>query len=441
MKSLARTCILWFVLYLALATLVGAVVYERFPRPQVAAIAGLAAGFFIWVSLGYITGVKTKGAEARKLRKAIDGGRPEDGERVAVAGVASGSLDFLESPISRKRCLVYEYKAIPPENQSLAAWEGFALVPMSIDGRSGMVRVLAAPELEFPSEAVGSHEHWKNFREYVARTTYIQHGSVDFKRDFAHLKEIDTDSDGRIRDDVRSMDRDDLENMTLSEKIIAPGDKVVAYGLFSSARGGLVPDEKAVLRSVKIFKGEPEELLRKVARRRPVDLLMGCGCLLPVILAAIIGIMTVPLPAIEQIFPEKDPSWLEVRAEKKVREEVTRAGFMPNTGAPSIQLDDGAARGKVTRQGVTSHWDHARATRHGLNVEVVITGDASTLTARFDKDGTLQWIELGNAVLPVSEVGLEQVEIEENEIRGRLTYLTPKDDPSLRVTFRALIEE
>ena len=441
MKSLARTCLLWFVLYLALAALAGAVVYERFPRLQAAVVAGLAAGFFLWVSLGYLTGVKTKGNEARQLRKAIDGERPEDGERVAVAGIATGSFEFLESPISRKRCLVYEYKAMPPENESLAAWEGLALVPMTIEGRSGPVRILAAPELSSPGEAVGSAEHWNNFREYVARTTYLQHGSIDFKRDFAHFKEINTDSDGRIRDDVRNLDRDDLETMVLSEKIVAPGDKVVAFGLFSSNHGGLVPDEKAVMRSVKIFKGEPEELLRKVTRRRPIDLLMGCGCLLPVIVAAIAAIVTMPLPAIEQIFPEKDPSWLEVRVEKKVREETARAGLLPNRGTPSIELEPGTARGKVTLRGVTSRWTHARAIRHGLNVEVVLTGQASPLDMRFDKDGTLQWIELGNAELPAGDVSVEQIEIAENEIRGRITYLTPKNDPSLRVTFRASIEE
>jgi hypothetical protein len=439
MKSFARTCVLWLVLYLVLAALVGAAIYERFPEMKVAAIGGLAAGFFIWVALGYVTGVKNKGVEARQLRQAIEGSRPRDGERVAIAGVASGSVSFLESPVSRKRCLVYEYKAIPPQNESLAAWEGFALAPMTIDGRAGSVRVLAAPELEFPGEAVGSHEHQNNFREYVARTTFLQQTSVDFKRDFAHLREINTDADGRIRDDVRRLDRDDLESMTLTEKIVAPGEKVVAFGLFSSARGGLVPDEKALMRSVKIFKGEPEALLRKVSRRRPVDLLIGCGCLVPVIVAAIVGIVAVPLTAIEQLFPEKDPSWLEVRTEKKVRDAVTRTGIVADSSAPTIELDPGAARGKITMHGTTSHWETASATRRGDDIEVTLTGDAEALTARFHPDGTLAAVDVGTTTLPVSEVVAEQIDIDEYLIRGRLTYLTPKNEPSLRVAFRAMI--
>jgi len=437
MKTLARTCILWSVLYLVLAALVGAAIYERAPILQAAVIGGFVAGFFLWIGLGFMAGMRNKGVEARQLRQAIDGERPKDGERVAVAGVVSGSMESLESPITRKRCLAYEYKAMAPENQSLGVWEGFALAPMTIEGRGGGVRILAAPELDFAGEAVGSHEHVEHFREYVDRTTFYEHTNIDFKRDLGHLREINTDDDGRIRDDLHSLDRNDIENLTLSEKTVAAGEKVVAYGLFSSARGGLVPDEKAMMRPVKIVKGEPEDLLRKASRGGPADMLKGCGCLMIVLVAAIVGIIALPLPAIEQMFPEKDPSWFEVRTEKKVRDLVTRAGLMPHTGTVAITFDRGIARGKVTMHGVTSQWERAQAVRQGEDVEVTLLGNAEPLKLRFGKDGTLLEIVFGSTTLPAGEVVTEQMEIDENEILGRITYLTEKNDPSLRVSFRA----
>jgi hypothetical protein len=437
MRSLGRTCLLWSVLYLLLAAAIGALVYERYPDPRPAAIAGLASSFFLWMSIGYVAGIRTKGAEARQIRAAMAGQHLADGERGAVVGVVSGAMDFLESPITKKRCLVYEYKAVPTGNEQLAAWEGFALAPTTIQGPGGMVRILAAPDLEFDGEPIGSREHRQNFREYVAKTTFIEQTNIDIRRDLAHLKEINTDDDGRIRDDVHGMVRGDLGNMTLSEKTLAAGEKVVAFGRYSSARGGFVPDPESVLRSIRIVKGEPEAVLRKVARSRPVNLFMGCGCLLPVLIAAVVGIVSVPLPAIEERFPRKDPTWTEVRVEKKVRDAVAKAGLLPDTGTPILDLELGAARGKLTSRGVTSRWEHASAALEGEDVDVTLTGNAPPLTARFHKDGTLAALNVAGLAVPISDVTVEQMNVTDEEIRGRLTYLTPTNEPSLRVAFHA----
>jgi hypothetical protein len=436
-KSLGRTCLLWFVLYLVIAALLGALVFERFPDPNVAAFGGLGAGFFVWVAFGYMAGVRTKGVEARQIRNAMEGGRPADGERVAVTGYISGRNETLESPITRTRCVAYEYKAIPPQNEQLAAWHGMALVPTKIEGPGGSVRILATPELEFEGEPIGSLEHRRNFREYLAKTTFVENVTIDFKRNLAQLREINTDDDGRIHTDIHGLATDDIDSLTLTEKLLIPGDRVVAFGKYSSARGGLVPDEKAIGRSIRILKGEPQDILRKVSRKRPFDLLMGCGCLLPVIVAAMIAIVVVPLAAIEQLFPEKDPSWTEVRVEKKVHDLVTRTGLMPEMGTPTIELDAGVARGKLTWRGKTSHFEHASATHAGEVVDLSLTGEDVALTARFRPDRTLQFLHLGDFTVPAEDVEIEILTVEDGEVRGRLSYLSPKNDPSLRVAFRA----
>jgi len=436
-KSLGRTCLLWFVLYLVIAALLAALVFERFPDPKVAAIGGLAAGFFVWVASAYMAGVRTKGVEARQIRSAMEGGRPADGARAAVTGYISGRNETLESPITRTHCVAYEYKAIPPQNQQLAAWHGMALVPAKIEGPSGSVRILATPELEFESEPIGSLDHRRNFREYLAKTTFAENVTIDFKRDIAQLRAIDADDDGRIHIDIHGLATDDIDALTLTEKLLLPGDRVVAFGKYSSARGGLVTDENAVGRSIRIRKGDPEEILRKVSRKRPLDLLLGCGCLLPVIIAAVIAIVVVPLAAIEQLFPEKDPSWTEVRVERKVRDLVTRAGLMPEMGTPTIELDAGQARGKLTWRGKTSHFEHASATQAGGVVDLSLTGEDVMVTARFRPDRTLQFLHIGSFTVPEEDVEVEILTVEDAEVRGRLSYLSPKNEPSLRVTFRA----
>ncbi|HKR66544.1 MAG TPA: hypothetical protein VJZ00_22645 [Thermoanaerobaculia bacterium] len=432
MKSAARTCLLWAVLYLVIAALVGRVVYERYPELQPAVVGGLAAGFFLWIGLAYVAGVRTKSVEIAQLRKALDGARLEDGEHVAVAGVVTGGMETLQSPITHKRCLAYEYKAIPPQNTQLAAWQGLALAPCSIQGRRGIVRILAAPDLAFDEETVGSREHQKNLREYIGNTTFLDHRDVNFKRDLAHLAAVNADDDGRIRDDVRGLSDAELDTMMLSEKVLCAGDRVVAFGLYSSARGGLVPDPSAMTRPVKIVKGEPEELLRKASRGRPMDVVKGCGCAIPVVIAALIGILAMPLVAIEELFPTKDPSWLEVRIEQKMRK------FRLDTGTITvIGLDAGEARGKMTWHGTTAHWNHASAASDGRDVNVTITGEAATLVARFRRDGSIVAARIGDVALPIEQVTVEQMMVTDDEIRGRLTYLTPKNEPSLRVAFHA----
>jgi hypothetical protein len=160
-----------------------------------------------------------------------------------------------------------------------------------------------------------------------------------------------------------------------------------------------------------------------------------------VIVAAVIAIIAVPLPALEQMFPEKDPSWAEVRIERKVRALVTRLGLMPQQGTTVLELDRGGARGKVTRGGRTTHFERASAVRTRDGVDVTVTGDDAVAVFRFTHDAKLFAMELDGVRVPEADAEVEIQRNEEQEIAGRVTLLSPKNDPSLRVAFSAFIEE
>ncbi len=438
MKSLARSCRNWALVYFAIAALAGALVYERFPDLKVAAIGGLAGGFFVWMSIGYVFGIGTKRKEADIIRRGLSSERPVDGEKIAVVGTIAPSMDLLEAPITKKRCLAYEYKALAPDAQEYGIIQGFALAPLTINGRSGPIRLFAAPDLEFKDPPLGSREHHQNFREYVARTNFTKRHMTDIRSELAELKKILADDDGRIRYDIRRDDeRSDLSMLTLTEKTLAPGDEVVAIGRYSATRGALVPDESAMLYPVKISKGPPEEAMRKT-KRSGAETFLSCGCLLPVVIAAIAAMAMLPLSAIEQRFPEKDPSWIEVQLETKLRKELIQRGLPHDEGDYAVVLEPGEARGKVRIGDRTGYLRRATATGVEGGADVTLSGDATNVIV-YVRNRQLDSVRIGDRVVPAADISAEAFGADDDGASGRITYVAPGDGPMLRVMFRAQI--
>ncbi|HJQ35963.1 MAG TPA: hypothetical protein VKB93_02380, partial [Thermoanaerobaculia bacterium] len=287
MQSLKRSCLRWTLVYLVIGLALSALVYQRFPNPGVALACGFGAGLFLWMSFGYVAGLRTRRAERRMMHEAQQGGRPNDGEKIAVAGTISAPFDTLESPIGKQRCVAYEYKAIPSHADEFAAVEGFALEPITIDSPRGPIRLLAVPELAFDEKTYTKLEHYQNFREYLERTQFREHQALDVSREFQNFKNMLADDDGRLRYDIRRDANLDVNSLTLKEKVLMPGERVVAIGRYSAAKNALVVDAEAMLHSVKISKGDPASVARRDKSKHFSESCFGCGCLLPVIVAAI----------------------------------------------------------------------------------------------------------------------------------------------------------
>lgn len=359
------------------------------------------------------------------MREAMQGGRPNDGEKIAVAGTIASSFDTLESPIGKQRCVAYEYKAIPAHADEFGVVEGFSLQPITIDGPRGSIRLLATPELAFDEKTYTLLEHYENFREYLQRTQFREHQAIDVKREFQRFKNILADDDGRVHYDIRRDANLDVNSLTLKEKVLMPGERVVAIGRYSAAKNALVYDPEALLYSVKISKGDPASVAQRDRGKHFFESLIGCGCLLPVIVAAILGLAIVPLDAIEQRFATKDPSWIELKVERWLRRDVRpRLGSMIDKGEYAIVLDPGQARGKLNEDRLT----RASARREGDAIVVTLSTDAGR---NFD-------VRVENRrVTNVPDAELETFAADEDSCNGRITALT---DPKLHVMFNAPIE-
>ncbi len=425
MQSLKRSCLRWTLVYLVIGLALSALVYQRLPKPGVALACGFGAGIFVWFSIGYVAGLRTRRAERRMIQEALNGGRPNDGEKIAVAGTIASPFDTLESPISKQRCVAFEYKAIPANADEYGVVEGFALEPITIDGPRGSIRLLAVPELAFDEKTYTKIEHYQNFREYLERTQFREHQALDVKREFQNFKNMLADDDGRLRYDIRRDANVDVNSLTLKEKVLMPGERVVAIGRYSAAKNALVVDPEALLHSVKISKGDPASVAQRERGKRFFESIFGCGCLIPVIIAAILGLAIVPLDAIEQQFATKDPSWIELKVERWLRRDVRpRLGSMIDKNEYAIVLEQGQARGKLNTDRLT----RASARRDGNAIVVTLFTDAGK---RIDVR-----VENGR-VTNVPDAELETWAADENSCNGRITALT---DPKLHVMFRAPIE-
>ena len=450
METVKRSCLRWLLFYAVVAALLATMVYIRFPNPGVAIGIGVVAGFFLFMSVGYVVAIGARSAEKKLIRRGIHGERPADGEKIAVIGKISSSFESLEAPISKRRCVAYEYKAYTGDNEAAATYQGFHLVPLTIEGPRGSIRLLAAPELAFPEEKFTRMEHYQNLRDYIARTTFIKRTGIDIKGSLEHLKTVLADDDGRIHYDVHQemtlnpQYTEDVTQMRITERILESGESICAIGRYSAARNALVPDPTAMMHPVKILKGEPHEVAGKVKGSSCFEGVLSCGCLLPLILGALIGLAVIPLDAIEQRFPKKDPSWQEVAVERWVKREVTPrlpAG-MKSQGEYSILLDRGAARGKLTTGDTTIRLERASAKRNGDAIELTLTpaGEATAgVVAVIGSDKRVASLRILNGPpLQAADAELETFGVSPEGVSGRLIYLSPEH--KLRAAFSAALE-
>jgi|GEM_PF-3555517 len=444
MESLKRSCLRWTIGYVVVSLLLAALVYIRFPRLQVALGSGFAAAILVWFTVAYLFGIRARRAEGRLIRRGMREGRPEDGEKIAVVGTISSSFETVEAPITGRSCVAYEYKALAGDNQQYAAYEGFALVPLSIDGPRGSIRLLATPELAFDFDTPTRIEQYERLRDYISRTQFTFETGIDIKARFAHLKTVVADDDGRIRYDIRHDPAPDVDGLRLQEKILAPGEHIVAIGRYSAARNALVPDATQLMHPVKIRKGEPDKLARTTGRDL-VDAMMGCGCLLPVVIAALIGLASVPLEAIEQMFPKKEASWTEIRVERWLQKTLRPklAGILDEPAEYAIVLERGEARGKLSVGDTTVALTRASAVRDGDAVEVSLTGDdaSSGVIARLREKRIESLRLLGGGTIDAAYANVETLAAYQDTMNGRLLLLSPGKGPRMRVMFRTAIVE
>ena len=286
MKGLGKSCLRWLFFYAVLGAALSYIAYERVPNVRMALIAGFVAAIPLWLFLGSCYGLAQRYGEMRLVRQSMTHESPRDGSKTAISGTVRGTPR--ESPMTKRRCVIYEYKIFPGTESPVGVLEGFSMTNVNIDGPRGSIRLLAAPELAFPAQPLRDAEARANFDEYMAHTQFTTRPSFDLRNELAHMQSTFDDDDGTLRYDLR---RDipgmQLHELTYQEKILEPGERVIAIGRYSAERHGLVADPNALLHSVKIMKGDPESVVRTLAKpnRKEIPvaivfLLVFVGCVL-----------------------------------------------------------------------------------------------------------------------------------------------------------------
>lgn len=270
MKGCARSCLLWlggwgaasYAFYLYFSTLgdLGD------PLPWISGGAGLCA----MAVVAYFLGIVHAARERTMLLDTMTGAPLEDGKWVAVSGRIH-SMHKLHAPLSGESVVAYTYKVWRMEGSGKSRsqvnhYEGKALVPSTISGRSGSVRLLAVPTFDFPAEKLTPERAIEKLQAHIAGSQFETPDTPKKLR--ATVEREWTDDDGNYRVDKRSSGADavPLEDCQFEETHVKQNESVCAFGMYSQARGGLVPHPNWS-RQTRLMRGDAETVAGQLRSR------------------------------------------------------------------------------------------------------------------------------------------------------------------------------
>lgn len=173
----------------------------------------------------------------------------KDGELVTFAGRIRATGPSLHAPFSQRPCVMYQYDIWRQGGTSTGrqkAFTGFALTPCVIEAPNVSVKLLGLPDLEgFVAEARDGALDLDNAAAYIEATSFEDmQGMAALGKVWGAIKERVSDDDGTVRKDWQMVatKSGDIIDSTLSEQLVVSGDQVVASGVYSAARGGIVSE-------------------------------------------------------------------------------------------------------------------------------------------------------------------------------------------------------
>jgi hypothetical protein len=253
------------VAYLAGALLFGAAVGAAlflWLDPPLAAIGGAVAGGIGFLTGGGVTAARDAARRKALVRKASRGVRPKDGQLAVALGRIEPLGPPLTAPFTGTECVAYEYDVYREGSEGRNKdFTGLALTPSVIRTPSGDVHLLGfAPLEDFPEAKPREPGAYERARAYLASAPLEEIGLL---RVLSLAKELFTDDDGAIRKDFRLQGDATVEGRLLAEKTVSAGAQVCAFGLYSKARGGLVPGLSKGI-ALELFPGDATAALRRV---------------------------------------------------------------------------------------------------------------------------------------------------------------------------------
>lgn len=239
--------------------------YDLPPRGTVGISFG--AGFLVVLSLGlFVVAVRTI-RERSSVRASLAGEPPVDGRRAGFVGTIDVAGQPLRSPLGGKECVAWKYQVYRFTGSSRRRirsvyYEGIALAPSILSTRSGPCRLLAVPDFDFASESVDAGRAAHNAAEHFR--------TADFEESRCTLAKQWTDDDGAYRSEKRNFPAEatppPLEECEFREDLIPRRADVYVFGLYSQARGGIVPHSNWA-NPTRIMRGDGDSIARQLGRR------------------------------------------------------------------------------------------------------------------------------------------------------------------------------
>lgn len=244
MKGCARSCLIGLVGCLVAITAFVLLFLQLGADPNSVAVPAVAAGLLGTLSISSAWYALDMLRDRGRIRDAIAGHAPVDGKWAGFSGtIRSGSP--ITSPISGKSAVAFKYSISRRVGSGKSAYtatyyEGAALASPRISTNVGTFKLLAVPLFDMATSDVERGEAVRNAEAYIAATTFETKATP--KGDRQTFEKEWTDDDGFFRRDRHGADDADLALCQLNEQMIAQGASVCVLGLYSQAKGGIIPD-------------------------------------------------------------------------------------------------------------------------------------------------------------------------------------------------------
>ena len=432
MKNEKPNCLVWTLLFLGLAGASGWFVFRRSPTPGSALFGGLAGGILLIIALSWLGTIPGRIADWLRIVSARMGSEPRDGKRVALIGTLRAHGELL-TPFSRERCVLYAYEIVMNVRSGKTssvqrAYEGFAMVPLTIEHGAERTRILAKPELELKATQPkhdGARAHAQTFIE----TAHFVAPSKD-EKDMSH-------GDGSLRYDYfREPRQEKLRGAALQEKFLRAETNVCALGTWSA-------DRRALLAPVTLRTGRAFGI---GAAWRVVNAAIGAAIFASIaLIAAAIFCVNFPLDAAEHARPGVKLQWWEIDLERFVdrhlRLPMHEAGMISTPGFYLQEVCEGCAKGTLEIDGRVIELKHAAYTG-GRSVHLSARpGDRDGVTL---DDGKVV-LTIGGKSANVPQSWLQSNDVEtslgaDGDYAGRITVVAPDRWIRCRVHFHVRVD-
>ena len=276
-----RGCLMWVGLYFLMAFALGLwfLIYfpeapanqsPRLPPLPYRAILAFGAGFIGaipgGIAVAALDGMRILLKERASLLKTSAKTVPADGLFQTFRGRIMATGPMLVAPLTGRECLLYRYKATKgsdtKSSMKVTHAEGYAQTPSYLETLCGQIRLYAFMELEFPEECVNADAARKRLAAFLPAVELFK-PSWDLMAYYRETQKHLLDSDGTIRFDKGQPNAAETA-ADFSEQIVQQGDEVAVFGLYSAARGGIVPDPaEEIIHRARLHKGSLAQVARE----------------------------------------------------------------------------------------------------------------------------------------------------------------------------------